>query len=173
MKVYFINHPTIELLKNVIEYVNRNVSSGKFPKIATNELLTLNYAELWFQKFKLGKQLYSVAVIDDEIVGVSHIDIFHGRRNHGGKLAITVDAEFRNKGIGSVLLENIIEQCRVNGILLIRAEPTEDNKHMIHLLNKYGFKVDGRFRKAFHDDSGEYLDLIEYTLELQGENYGQ
>lgn len=164
MEIHFINDPTTDDLKNVINYVNRNLAENAFPKIATNEILSEEFAKLWHQKYKLNEQIYSIAISGDEIVGVSHIDLFHGRRKHGGKLAITVDNKYRGQGIGSLLLKNIISQCKAKGVFLIRAEPTEDNKAMIHLLKKNDFNTEGRCNKAFLDDSGDYLDLIEFTL---------
>ena len=167
MDVEFINEPTISDLLKVIKYVNRNLKQNAFLKIATNEKLTEDYAILWHQKYKLGEQIYSIATIEKEIVGVSHLDLFHGRRKHGGKLAITVDYDYRRKNIGDLLLKNIIQQCKMKGILLIRAEPTEDNSVMINLLEKNGFLVEGRCQKAFLDDKKGFIDLIEYTLVIE------
>lgn len=169
MKIHLINEPTIADLKKVIDYVNRNLADKAFPKIATNELLSQEYSKLWYQKYKLNEQLYSIAIYEDEIVGVSHINLFHGHRKHGGKLAITVDNKHRGRGIGNLLLKNIILQCKIKGVFLIRAEPTEDNYAMIHLLEKNDFYVEGRCKKAFLDDSGDYLDLIEFTLFIRNE----
>ncbi len=167
MNIEFINEPTISDLLKVIKYVNRNLKQNTFLKIATNETLTEDYAILWHQKFKLCEQIYSIATIEKNIVGVSHLDIFHGRRKHGGKLAITVDFDYRRKGTGDLLLKNIIQQCKSKGIFLIRAEPTEDNSIMIHLLEKNGFLVEGRCKKAFSDDKKGFIDLIEYTLFIE------
>lgn len=167
MKISFINEPTIPDLKKVIDYVNRNLVINAFPKIATKELLTEEYAKLWHQKFKLNEQLYSIAIYEEEIVGVSHIDLFHGRRKHGGELAITVDNKYRGKGIGNLLLKNIILQCKNKSVFIIRAAPTEDNRAIIHLLEKNGFFIEGRCKKAFLDDRKGFIDLIEYTLIIE------
>lgn len=167
MKIKFINEPTITDLKKVIKYVNRNLEIDAFSKIATNEILTEDYAKLWHQKFRLNEQIYSIAILEEEIVGVSHIDLFHGRRKHGGKLAITVDNNSRGKGVGNLLLKNIIQQCKNRGVFLIRAEPTEDNSAMIHLLEKNDFHIEGRCRKAFLDDRRGFIDLIEFTLIIE------
>lgn len=164
MDIKFINEPTISDLISVINYVNRNLETNAFSKIATNEKLTEDFALLWYQKFKLNEQIYSIATCDEDIVGVSHVDLFHGRRKHGGKLAITVDINFRGRGVGNSLLKNIIQQCKDRGVFLIRAEPTEDNSVMIHLLEKNGFSIEGRCHKAFSDDKKGFIDLIEYTL---------
>jgi len=167
MNIEFTNEPIMSDLLNVIKYVNRNLKLSAFSKIATNETLTEDDAILWHRKFALGEQIYSIATIEKNIVGVSHLDLFHGRRKHGGKLAITVDSDFRGKGIGDLLLKNIIQQCKSKGISLIRAEPTEDNSVMIHLLKKNGFLIEGRCVKAFSDDKKGFIDLVEYTLFME------
>lgn len=167
MKINFINKPTIGDLKNVIKYVNRNLEIKAFPKIATNESLAEEYAKLWFQKYSLKEQIYSIAIFKEDVVGVSHVDLFHGRRKHGGKLAITVDNNYRDRGIGSLILKNIIQQCNNRGVFILRAEPTEDNSPMIHLLKKNRFFAEGRCKKAFLDDKKGFIDLIEFTLIIE------
>ncbi len=164
MEIQFINEPTMVELLRVIKYVNRNLKLKSLGKIATNAPLSDDHAVLWFHKYKIGEQIYSIAIWKDKVVGVSHLDVFHGRRNHGGKLAITIDADFRGKGIGNLLLKNMICQCKKKGISIIRAEPTEDNVKMIQLLEKNNFIVEGRAKKAFNDDEKGLIDLIEYTL---------
>jgi ribosomal protein S18 acetylase RimI-like enzyme len=162
MNIKFENNPNLEDLINVVSYVNQNLDRKAFPKIATNEPLTHKHAKLWLKKYLLKEQIYSIAFMNGSIVGASHVDVFHGRRKHGGKLAITVDSEYRGKGIGELLLKDIINQCNLNGVFLIRAEPTEDNLPMINLLKKNGFIFEGKCTKAFHCDSGGYLDLFEF-----------
>lgn len=165
--IEFIADPTISDLENVVSYVNRNLSLNAFPKIATNEPLTEDHAALWHQKYLLGEQVYSIAVSHGGIVGVSHVDVFHGRRRHSGKLALTVDVDHRGKGIGDALLKEMIQQCKNRGVFLIRAEPTEDNAEMIHLLLKNGFTVEGKCQNGFLDDESGLIDLIEYTLTVE------
>jgi len=170
MIVEIENSPTLEQLRKVVEYVNRNIEINAFDRIATDKKIPSGTEKVWFEKLASGGIVCAIAFHGDKVVGASHIDIEHGRRKHCGRLAITVDIDYRRKGIASKLLTNIIEQCRQKGINNIRAEPPEDNIPAINLFKKFNFEYEGRRGKAFLSNDGQYKDLVEFTLILSQGN---
>ena len=159
----FITNPNISDFLNIVKYVNRNIESNSFPRIATNKNIPSENAYKWLHKVNNNEQIISIAKSGNIVVGVSHIDIFHGRRSHGGKLAMTVDNSYRSMGIGTRLMGSIINECKSSNIFWLRAEPTEDNIPMIKILQKFDFSIEGRCKNAFLSDDGKYLDLVEYA----------
>lgn len=103
-----------------------------------------------------------VAVINEEqkqkVVGMVSLHTYHGRRAHVGGLGMFVHDNYQNQGIGSRLLEALIDLAE-NWLNLKRLELTvyTDNPSAIHLYEKYGFVIEGTLRKyAFR--AGTYVD---------------
>ncbi len=103
-----------------------------------------------------------VAVINDEqkqkVVGIISLHNFSGRRTHVGQLSMFVHDDYQNQGIGSQLVEAVIDLAE-NWLNLKRLELTvnTDNKSAIHLYEKSGFVIEGTLRKnAFR--AGSYID---------------
>lgn len=103
-----------------------------------------------------------VAVINDEkkqkVVGIISLHNFSGRRTHVGQLSMFVHDNYQNQGIGSQLMEAVIDLAE-NWLNLKRLELTvnTDNPSAIHLYEKYGFVIEGTLRKnAFR--AGSYID---------------
>lgn len=69
---------------------------------------------------------------------------------------IEVIEEFRNKKIGSLLIEYLINKGREKGIDNITLEVNINNKYAIKLYEKYGFKIVAT-RKSYYDGVDGYL----------------
>ncbi len=101
-----------------------------------------------------------VAVLQDEnrVVGMSGVHRFKNRRRHVAELGMFVHDDYQDQGIGSKLMEAIIDLSD-NWFDLKRLELQVyvDNKRAIHLYEKYGFVIEGTLR-AFVFRGGEYVD---------------
>jgi putative acetyltransferase len=100
-----------------------------------------------------------VAVLNppEKVVGMISVHAFQGRRSHVGSLGIFVHDDYQNQGIGSQLMQAVIDLA-FNWLNLKRLELTvyTDNKNAIHLYEKYGFEIEGTMQKyAFRD--GAYI----------------
>lgn len=116
------------------------------------------------------KFLESNIASKDNFMGVAFInDIcistagFHGsslaRVNHRVSMGISVLKDYHNLGIGSIMMEYILEQAKVYGKQKVELEVRKDNINAIHLYQKYGFKQEGLISKGFFVDNS-YVDLI-------------
>ncbi len=106
---------------------------------------------------------YIVAKIDDNIVGFAGIwkavDVIHVTN-------IVTKKDLRNKGIGSILLRNLIDLSKKDkGIDSITLEVNENNLPAISLYEKYGFKKVGLRKKYYNNQNNALL----MTKELKGE----
>jgi ribosomal-protein-alanine N-acetyltransferase len=94
---------------------------------------------------------YLVAALDDEIIGYAGqwkvID-------EGHITNVAVDPSHRNKGIGELLLRQLIEISREDGIYSHTLEVRVSNESAIGLYNKLGFKIAG-IRKEYYSDNLE------------------
>lgn len=70
------------------------------------------------------------------------------QESHVGAFGISVDRDYRGNGIGSALIEALIEWAPRQGIRRIEVEAFAINERAIHLYEHLGFKQEGRRRSA-------------------------
>lgn len=71
------------------------------------------------------------------------------RTRHSGSIGIMIHKDYQNKGVGTALMDAIIDVAD-NWLMLVRLELTvfEDNVKAIQLYEKYGFEKEGMKRLA-------------------------
>lgn len=98
--------------------------------------------------------MYFVAKIKSEIVGFAGIwqsvDDIHITN-------IVVKKDFRQKGIGSKLLEKLIEIAISKKVDSLTLEVNCNNKSAIDLYTKYNFKYLGTRKKYYHQTDDAYI----------------
>jgi RimJ/RimL family protein N-acetyltransferase len=110
--------------------------------------------------------IFLVAVSDSgEIIGVAN---FRGGKRlstrHTGGLGITVHRDWRDHGVGTAMMQHMIEWARHTGIVKrMELEVFTHNKRAFHVYKKLGFEVEGSKRKAYWRD-GRYVDAYVMAL---------
>lgn len=102
-----------------------------------------------------------VAELNQEIVGllVIHQPI-QVRRRHVATFGITVSEAHQGKGIGSKLMQVMVDYCdNWLNVHRIELEVFAANGNGVGLYEKFGFELEGRMRDyAFRD--GQYVDAV-------------
>ena len=117
-----------------------------------------------FQHSKDGVML--VARLQGRIIGNASLNRLPRRMSHRGEVAVCVLKEFWNKGIGGMLMENIIHFARENEFELIELQVRSDNSAAIHLYEKYGFERLCR-HPAFFKIGNDYIDFDVMRLKIR------
>ena len=99
------------------------------------------------------------AKIDGKIIGdASFSSSPRERIKHRGEIGISVVKEYWGEGIGSKLIEIIIDFAKnTAGCEIIHLQVRSDNERAIKLYRKYGFEKIGQF-KGYLKIDGEYVD---------------
>lgn len=87
---------------------------------------------------------------EDILIGTVGLDVYPNHRmRHSGSIGIVVHKDYQNIGVGTALMNAIIDIAD-NWLMLIRLELTvfEDNVGAIHLYEKFGFEKEGLKRLA-------------------------
>ena len=117
-----------------------------------------------FEKSK--KDIMLIALDGDKIIANASLEASKVLRySHRSELSITVLKEYWGKGVGSRLMEIMIDFAKEKGIELIYLEARADNERAISLYKKYGFVKKGEVDKFFKIN-GEYFGAVIMTLEL-------
>ena len=98
-----------------------------------------------------------VAKIDEEIVGFASIwkavDDAHITN-------IVTHKNYRNKGIGSALLEELIKIAKEYKVQSLTLEVHEENIPAQNLYKKYNFKIQGKRKKYYKDKAAIIMTLF-------------
>lgn len=112
--------------------------------------------------------IFLVTQAGEDIVGL--LNCRGGKRKatrHAATLGLSIRKAWRNRGVGSALMEQAIEWARATGIVKrIELAVYARNQAAIHLYEKFGFEVEGRRQRAVCQN-GEYLDDLIMALLLQ------
>ncbi len=120
-------------------------------------------ADKWLDEIKSGNRLVFIYKINGEFIGEGALVFETGdpdytipkRRVYVSRMI--VNKEYRNRGIGSEILEFLISKSKSMGYSEMTIGVDKDNVNALHLYNKYGFTYvlfDGA------DEHGEYFKLM-------------
>lgn len=116
------------------------------------------------------KELILVADYGGKIIGCLTLFRYYGGRSpkvqHIGEIGISIDAQFRNMGIGTKLFEYTIAWAKQRNYKKLCLSVFSTNKNAIHLYKKFGFQEEGR-RKCQFKIGNEYVDEVLMGLFLQ------
>ena len=134
---------------NVVEITNMQISD--LDLIANT--LESDFDDFWnYNVFRSelenGNSRYLVAKINGEVVGFAGIIPVIDEADISN---IVVHKDFRNKKIGSSLLEGLLDLAAALNLSTINLEVRASNVYAIKLYEKYGFEVCG-LRKKYYDN---------------------
>ena len=117
----------------------------------------------------INKEEHSVLYVvwkNGEIVGDASLSGFPRRMSHRAEFGISVTKSEWGQGIGSALLQKIIDYAKEHTIELINLEVRSDNRRAIQMYEKFGFRkvaVLPAFMKV--NDEDHDCDLMILRLE--------
>lgn len=122
------------------------------------DILPIHFDDFW-NKAILKEELinpnskYIVAKLGKEIIGFAGIKII---LDEADIMNIVTKKAFRNNGLGSLLLKNLINISKNSNVKSINLEVKEDNLSAIHLYKKFGFQILGT-RKNYYKNKNAII----------------
>ena len=114
------------------------------------------------------RALMILAEVDGEIIAVSDVTPMgaKSRTLHRSVLGMSVRQDYWRLGIGSAMMERLIDHARQSGFEQIELEVVSVNQRAIGLYVKYGFQVYGTRPHGIKYADGSYADdyLMRKTL---------
>jgi len=106
-------------------------------------------------------KVYVVAEYRKNIIGLIEFDNFyHKKCTHNGLFTLFVKKSWRNKGIGKILLQQLLDWAKTNHLIRkVSLNVFSTNKNAIALYKKYGFKQEGYCPGDMIID-GKYVDSV-------------
>ena len=106
------------------------------------------------------------AFIDSVLVGLTDFSpvSMTSKMRHRAHFGISVLPEFENRGLGTLLLQTLIECAKNIGYEQLELEVVSNNHKAIHLYKKFSFITCGTIRHGFKHKNGSYSDLDTMVL---------
>jgi GNAT superfamily N-acetyltransferase len=109
-----------------------------------------------------------IAEIDGKVVGDGTMDREpFGWTRHMAELRIVVSPEFQNLGIGSVLLNRMVEMVAEARVERVFIEVLKKHQPIIKILEKKGFACDGVLKQRARDLKGRLHDVVFMSNDLE------
>lgn len=148
-KNLILRYPTEKDLQVLCDYIN-NLSKEKTFILFQGEQVSLEdekkYLDAQLTAISKGKAVQLLAFSEGILIGNTHINLYDKATKHVGIFGIALAKEFRGEGIGTLLMEKIIEEAEKNlqGLKIIILSRLGNNEIAEKLYEKMGFKEYGR-----------------------------
>jgi acetyltransferase len=108
-----------------------------------------------------------VAVIGDRIVGNATVHFGQGPARHRAEMRIFLAKDFRRRGLGSKLIQAVIEVAKRRSLYLLEVQTVTELVHDIKAMQKTGFETKSVFEDYFMLPDGELRDVVLLTMKLR------
>jgi RimJ/RimL family protein N-acetyltransferase len=147
----------MDLSRCVIEEEIYQLTSGKEFK------MTIDAEEKWIKSHLSNpNHIILVAKMNLKIVGL--LDFSNGHRHriaHTGEFGMSVEKSVRDQGIGSILLQVLINWAAQNSTIeKLGLNVHNNNERAIALYKKMGFEIEGVRKRDLKYNNGQYVDTI-------------
>ncbi len=130
--------------------------------VAANTLQLL-YSPLnrWRERLQSPGRVHAlVADAGGVIIGSAGLERYENRRAHAGAIGMSVHQEYQRKGVGTALLEALLDLAdNWYNLRRVELEVYTDNKPAVALYANYGFEIEGTLR-AYAFREGRYVDAF-------------
>jgi RimJ/RimL family protein N-acetyltransferase len=132
--------------------------------VSDEELVRAQAREIHYDRI-----LPIVAEVNGGIVG--EVSLYFGRRStrHVGEINIYLEPAYRGKGLGTIMLKEVISLARQAGLHYLLAQVVLDQTEVIKAIQNLGFKMEAAIRDYFMTDDGKTHNVVILLLDLQPE----
>jgi RimJ/RimL family protein N-acetyltransferase len=123
--------------------------------------------ESWFENLDYSQVLPLLALFKDRVVGQATLHFRRGPERHIGEVRIFLAKDFRQRGLGTRMLNTLIDLARRRDIDLLLAEVVADQSRVIKAFQKLGFELRCTFEDYFMLPDGDTRDVAMLVLRLK------
>ncbi len=121
----------------------------------------------WIDGLDYAKVFPLVAVFGSRIVGLATLHLNQGPSRHRAEVRIFLPKDFRHRGVGSRLLQGLIELAKRHNLYMIEAQIPSDQTPIIRSFQNLGFEPKTQFDDYFMLPDGDLRDVTHLILRLR------
>ena len=163
-KEVLIRYPQIGDEKEMWRYINELSKEKTFVRFQGEEISLedeAKYLQSQLEKVKTKKTVQLLVFNNEELMGISGVDMRDKTEKHVGILGISIAKDFRGEGLGKLLMELILKEAEkeIPQFKMVTLEVYSTNDIAKKMYNKFGFIEYGRLPKGIKR-GGDYEDAI-------------
>jgi L-amino acid N-acyltransferase YncA len=120
----------------------------------------------WAQDINYGRALPIVAEVGGRVVGEVFLHFGRHSTRHVAEVHIYLEPAYRGKGLGSVMLKEVIGLARQAGLEYLLAQIVLEQHEAIKAFQNLGFKMEASIRDYFLDAEGKMHNVVILMLQL-------
>jgi RimJ/RimL family protein N-acetyltransferase len=120
----------------------------------------------WIDDLDYDRIMPLVAVVGNRIVGNATLHFKSGPSRHRCEVRIFLAKDFRQRGVGSRMIQGLIELAKRRGIFMLEAEIVSDQSHIIKAFQNMGFETKTILEDHFMLADGDLRDVTYLILRL-------
>jgi acetyltransferase len=121
----------------------------------------------WADHIDYDKIFPLIAVVGDRIVGNATLHFFTGPYRHRGELRIFLAKDFRRRGLGSKMLQAVIDIAKRRSLFLLEVQSISEQVYEIKSMQRVGFQINCTFEDYFQLPDGELRDVVQLLLRVR------
>ena len=142
------------LTPSVLQYVRNDVTD---PKVL----------DKWFDQLNYDRVFPLLAFVNDELVANASLHrVSYGWRKHLGTIRIVVDPEFHGKGLGTLMINELVDLALEFGLEKLMVEFPLRAHGALAMFKKAGFSPRGVIEGLMKGRHGENLDIVIMVMDV-------
>ena len=121
----------------------------------------------WCEDLDYARVLPLLAVVKDRVVGEATLHFRAGPKRHLGEVRIFLAKDFRRRGLGTKMLNKLIELARKQDLYTLIAEIVADQSKVIKAFQNTGFELRCSYDDYFMLPDGDIRDVAILMLRLR------
>ncbi len=121
----------------------------------------------WIDNLDYTKVFPLVAVFGNRIVGLASLHLNQGPARHRAEVRVFLPKDFRHRGVGSRLLQGLIELAKRHNLYMIEAQIPSDQTPTIRSFQNLGFEPKTQYDDYFMLPDGDLRDVTHLILRLR------
>jgi L-amino acid N-acyltransferase YncA len=121
----------------------------------------------WTEHVDVKRVIPLMAEIGGRIAGQATLHRGRGYNRHVAEVRIFVCREFRGRGVGTALIQGIVDVAKLAGLHHIFTLAVSSKTQDMRAFEGLGFRMEGSLRDRFMDAEGNTYDMIEMSLHLK------
>lgn len=120
----------------------------------------------WIDTLDYDRVMPLVAVVGNRIVGNATLHFKDGPSRHRSEVRIFLAKDFRQRGVGSRMIQGLVELAKRRGLFMLEVEVVSDQSQTIKAFQNMGFVTKSVFEDHFMLPDGGLRDVTYLVLRL-------
>lgn len=159
-----LKSPCVEDAEKLLNFIRKACGETDFLVLYPEEWngTTMEQQENWVRRLRSATDTISITCyVDGEIAGNGEISFRgHIKTAHCAVIAVAILKEYWNLGIGSAILQELVDAALHRETEIVNLEYIEGNDRARNLYEKFGFRVVSEKPNAFKLKDGTYLSEV-------------